>query len=130
MMSSARSGRVARSASAAGGGSVAICNEATRILSPRQATFVVFAVNGAMIGTWVAHIPWLQERLDVSKTTLGLCLLCMALGALLAMPLTGQILHRRSSGGVTRVASLAFCLLLPLPLCAARAPVLAAVLFA
>ena len=25
------------------------------------------AVNGAMIGSWVAHIPWLQDHLDVSK---------------------------------------------------------------
>ena len=59
-------------------------------MTPRLATFAVFAVNGAMIGTWVAHIPWLQERLGVSKTTIGFSLLCMAAGALVAMPLTGQ----------------------------------------
>src|SRR3954452_18707747 len=98
-------------------------------MTPRWATFAVFAVNGAMVGTWVAHIPWLQERLDVSKTTIGLCLLCMAFGALLAMPLTGQILHRRSSAGVTRVATLVFCLLLFAPLSAPSAPALAAILF-
>jgi hypothetical protein len=34
-------------------------------MSPRLATFMVFGVNGAMVGTWVANIPWLQERLDV-----------------------------------------------------------------
>ena len=33
-----------------------------------------------MIGTWVAHIPWLQDHLGISKATLGLCLLCMAAG--------------------------------------------------
>jgi predicted MFS family arabinose efflux permease len=98
-------------------------------MSPRQSTFAVFAINGAMVGTWVANIPWLQERLGVSKTTLGLCLLCMALGALLAMPLTGQILHRRSSAGVTRATALTYCLLLPLPLCASSAPMLAGILF-
>src|SRR4051794_40394166 len=129
MMSSARSGRVARSASAAGGESVAICHEATRILSPRQATFAVFAINGAMVGTWVANIPWLQERLGISKTTLGLCLLCGAFGGLLSMPLTGQILHRRSSATLTRVTALAYCLLLPLPLCAPSAAGLAPILF-
>ena len=75
-------------------------------MTPRAATFAVFAVNGAMIGTWVAHIPWLQERLDVSKTTIGFALLCMAAGALVAMPLTGQILDRRESAGVTRAATL------------------------
>src|SRR6476661_1832982 len=131
MISSARSGRVARSASAAAGESVAICHEATTrgLFTPRWATFAVFAINGAMVGTWVANIPWLQERLGVSKTTIGLCLLCMALGALLAMPLTGQILHRRRSGSVTRVAALSYCLLLPIPLSAPSAPALAVCLF-
>jgi hypothetical protein len=49
-------------------------------MTPRLATFTVFAINGAMIGTWVAHIPWLQDHLGISKATLGLCLLCMARG--------------------------------------------------
>src|SRR3712207_773812 len=98
-------------------------------MSPRAATFAVFAVNGAMIGTWVAHIPWLQERLDVSKSTIGLALLCMAAGALVAMPLTGQVLDRRSSAEVTRIAALVFCLMLPLPLIAPSALGLGAILF-
>jgi hypothetical protein len=87
-------------------------------MSPRAATFAVFMVNGGMIGTWVAFIPWKQADLGVSKATIGLCLLCMAAGALVAMPLTGQILNRRSSAGMTRTATLLYCLLLPLPLLA------------
>jgi predicted MFS family arabinose efflux permease len=98
-------------------------------MSPRLATFLVFAVNGAMIGTWIAHIPWLQDQLDVSKATLGLCLLCMAAGAVVAMPLTGLVLDRRPSGSVTRWAALAFCLLLPLPLLATSPLMLAPILF-
>jgi fucose permease len=98
-------------------------------LTPRAATFAVFAVNGAMIGTWVAHIPWLQERLDVSKTTIGFALLCMAAGALIAMPLTGQLLDRRESAGVTRAATLSYCLMLPLPLVAPSPVALGAILF-
>ncbi len=78
----------------------------------------MFVVNGAMIGTWVAHIPWIQGQLGVSKSMLGLTLLCMAAGALVAMPLTGHILQGRSSAAVTRVTALLFCLLLPLPLLA------------
>jgi predicted MFS family arabinose efflux permease len=98
-------------------------------VTPRAATFLVFAVNGAMIGSWVAHIPWLQDHLDVSKATIGLCLLCMAAGALVSMPLTGQLLDRRSSASVTRTAALLFCLMLPLPLLATSAPMLGAILF-
>ena len=98
-------------------------------MTPRTATFGVFAINGAMIGTWVAHIPWLQDHLDVSKTTVGLCLLCMAAGALVAMPLTGQLLDGRSSAIVTRIAALVFCLMLPLPLLASGPVALGAILF-
>src|SRR5262245_7133139 len=97
-------------------------------LTPRAATFVVFAVNGAMIGTWVAHIPWLQAHLDASTATIGIALLCMALGALVAMPVTGQLVDRRSSASVTRVTGLLFCLLLPVPLLASGPIALGALL--
>jgi predicted MFS family arabinose efflux permease len=98
-------------------------------VTPRVATFCTFAINGAMIGTWVAHIAWLQEELGVSKATIGLCLLCMAAGALVSMPLTGHVLDRRASATVTRVAALTFCLMLPLPLLATSPAMLAAILF-
>src|SRR4051794_7324222 len=98
-------------------------------MRPRAATFATFFVKGAMIGTWVAHIPWLQDKLGVTKGTIGLCLLCMAAGALVSMPLTGQILDRRSSGAVTRTAALIFCLMLPLPLLATSPYMLGAILF-
>ena len=51
-------------------------------VTPRAATFGVFFVNGAMVGTWVGQIPFLQDRLGISKATLGLALLCMAVGAM------------------------------------------------
>ncbi len=98
-------------------------------MTPRLATFSVFMINGAMIGTWVAHIPWLQDHLGISKATLGLCLLCMAAGALISMPLTGHVLDRRPSAKVTRAAALAFCLMLPLPLLATGPYMLAGILF-
>ena len=98
-------------------------------MTPRSATFLVFGINGAMIGTWLAHIPWLQDHLDISKTTVGLCLLCMAAGALISMPLTGHILDSRSSASVTRAATLTFCLMLPLPLVATSPYMLGAILF-
>lgn len=94
-------------------------------MSPRAATTLVFALNGAVIGTWIAHIPYMQDRLDVSAGALGLALLSMALGALASMPLTGQILDRVPSATVVRCTALVFCLLAPLPLLAPSLPVLA-----
>jgi predicted MFS family arabinose efflux permease len=95
---------------------------------PRAATFGVFFVNGAMIGTWVGQIPFVQERLDVSKTALGFALLCMALGAMIAMPLAGQVLDRRSSAPTTRAISLVYLPLLALPLFAPSPVLLGAAL--
>jgi predicted MFS family arabinose efflux permease len=82
-----------------------------------------------MIGTWVAHIPWLQDHLDISKATLGVCLLCMAAGALVSMPVTGHFLNRLPSASLTRWTTLVFCLMLPLPLLATSPYMLAAILF-
>src|SRR6185312_9824860 len=98
-------------------------------MTPRLTTFTVFAINGAMIGTWVGHIPWLQDHLGISKATLGLCLLCMAAGAFIAMPLTGHVLDRRPSASLVRWTTLVFCLMLPLPLLASSPYMLGATLF-
>ena len=98
-------------------------------MRPRLATFLVFSVNGAMMGTWVAHIPWLQDHLGISRATLGFCLLCMAVGAVVSMPLTGLILDRRPSASVARWSTLVFCLMLPLPLLATGPAMLAVILF-
>jgi hypothetical protein len=97
-------------------------------MSPRTATTLVFAINGAMIGTWVAHIPAMQVRLDVSKSTIGFALLCMALGALFAMPLTGQVLAGHSSAWVVRWTTVAGVVLLPLPVLAPTPVALGALL--
>jgi predicted MFS family arabinose efflux permease len=85
-------------------------------VTPRAATSVCFFVNGALVGTWVAQIPFVQDRFDASKTTIGVVLLFMAGGAFVAMPLTGHVLERRPSASVLRLASLAYPPLLLLPL--------------
>jgi len=94
-------------------------------VTPRAATSVCFFVNGALVGTWVAQIPFVQDRFDVSKATIGVVLLFMAAGAFVAMPLTGHVLDRRASPRVLRLAALVYPPLLLLPL-AASGPVLLA----
>jgi predicted MFS family arabinose efflux permease len=95
-------------------------------VSPRTATSICFLVNGALVGTWVAQIPFVQERFDVSKTTIGIVLLFMAAGAFVAMPLTGHVLDRRASAQVLRLAALVYPPLLLLPLGAPGPMLLAA----
>jgi len=99
-------------------------------ISPRLATAGIFFVNGAVIGSWVAHIPFVRDELAISKTVVGLCLLALALGAVVAMPIAGQLLDRRSSAGLTRLAAYVEPLLLTIPLLAPSPATLALALLA
>ena len=84
----------------------------------RWAVAAIFFVNGAIIGSWAAHIPLVKERLEIGHAALGLALLGMAVGALIAMPLAGAAIARLGSAAMTRASTLVFCLTLPLPILA------------
>jgi predicted MFS family arabinose efflux permease len=96
--------------------------------TPRLATGLLFFVNGAVFGTWAADIPWLQAHLGASKTEIGFALLCIAVGALVAMPITGQLLTRIPSARLATATALIYTLLLPLPLLAPSPLILAPIL--
>ena len=87
-------------------------------MTPRWATTGVFVVNGAAIGTWVAHIPWVQERFDLSKSAMGVVLVGMALAVILAFPLAGQAIVRHGSERIVWVGGIACALAVNLPLLA------------
>ena len=87
-------------------------------MTQRAATFGVFVVNGAAMGTWIGHIAWVQAQFDLSKSTLGLVILAMAVGVIVALPLMGQAVVRLGSARATRLAGAACVLALPLPLLA------------
>jgi predicted MFS family arabinose efflux permease len=89
----------------------------------------MFLVSGAVIGTWAANVPYVRDRLDISTTTIGFCLLAMAFGSLLAMPLAGRELQRRPSAQLTRLGSVLVPCAGVLPLLAPSVPVLAGALF-
>jgi fucose permease len=87
-------------------------------MSPRWATTGVFVVNGAAIGTWVAQIPWVQERFDLSKSAIGLVIVGMALAVILAFPVAGQAIVRHGSERVVWVGGIACALAVNLPVLA------------
>jgi fucose permease len=87
-------------------------------MTPRWATTGVFVVNGAAIGTWVAQIPWVQERFDLSKSALGLVLVGMALAVILAFPVAGQAIVRHGSERMVWVGGIACALAVNLPVLA------------
>lgn len=60
----------------------------------RYAVAAVFAVHGAVTGSFATRVPWIQDHASVSAGQLGLALAFPALGASVAMPLAGGISHR------------------------------------
>jgi hypothetical protein len=51
----------------------------------RLAVATLFFLNGAVLASWVPHIPAVKARHGASDAQLGLVLLAMALGALIAL---------------------------------------------
>ncbi len=99
------------------------------MISPRLATFLMFVVNGAVVGTWVAFIPTVKADLGASGGEFGMALLFAPLGALVSQQVTGQLLVRVSSRRLTTVSALLYPWTVLLPLAAPSVPVLAASLF-
>jgi fucose permease len=64
----------------------------------------VFTLNGLVFASWVSRIPSVRDALDLSSERLGLVLLCMSLGAVLALPSTGAIVPRLGAAGTVRGA--------------------------
>ncbi|GAA2916730.1 MFS transporter [Streptomyces mexicanus] len=60
----------------------------------RYAVAAVFAVHGAVTGSFATRVPWIQDHASVSAGQLGLALAFPALGASVAMPLAGSVSHR------------------------------------
>jgi MFS family permease len=81
----------------------------------RRAVTLIFLFNGVLIGSWAARIPAVKERLDLGEAELGLALGLVALGALVAMPVSGWLSARGGSRRTTRLAFVSFCLFVSLP---------------
>jgi fucose permease len=98
-------------------------------MTPRWATTAVFFVNGAVVGTWVAQIPWVQDRFDLSRSAIGLILVSMSLAVVLALPFAGQAVARHGSERVTRAGGIASALAVNLVVLAPHPLLLVAGLF-
>lgn len=83
------------------------------IHSQRLAISAIFFVNGVVNASWIPHIPYIQDKFSLSDSQLGFTLLFMALGATLAMPLTGRLIARIGSKVIIIISTLALCLMLP-----------------
>lgn len=97
-------------------------------MTPRLATFIVFVINGAVVGTWAALIPSIKDTLAASATEIGIVLLAMNAGALVAQQVTGQLLMRVASERLLTLVLLVYPWLVILPLLAPSVLTLALVM--
>ncbi|MBQ0854233.1 MULTISPECIES: MFS transporter [Streptomyces] len=81
----------------------------------RYAVAAVFAVHGAVTGSFATRVPWIQDHASVSAGQLGLALAFPAIGASLAMPLAGSVSHRFGARTALRGLMALWTLALVLP---------------
>jgi predicted MFS family arabinose efflux permease len=95
----------------------------------QHATRAAFFMPGFAVSVWAPIVPFAKARAGLDEAMLGLVLLCLGAGSLLAMPLAGALTARQGCRKVMLGALLLICLTLPL-LALAGSPVwLGAVLF-
>jgi predicted MFS family arabinose efflux permease len=87
----------------------------TAVRRARISTSAIFAVHGAVVGTFAARVPWIADHVGVGAGGLGIALLMPGVGALIAMPLSGRLAHHYDLRALVRVLILLWCAALLLP---------------
>jgi len=81
------------------------------VLLRRIAVKIAFFVNGFIFANWVSRLPRIQELYGADNGTIGLVLLSLSIGAVVAMPFTGWVIIKNGSRKVTIYAALLYCLI-------------------
>ena len=76
-----------------------------------------FFIGGFGTATWAPLVPLLRERLMVGDDVLGMLLLCIGVGSLLTMPLSGALAMRLGCRRVVMTTSILFAAILLLVSC-------------
>ncbi|MDF3302382.1 MFS transporter [Streptomyces tropicalis] len=106
-----------------------VVHEQRQVRRARYAVAAVFAVHGAVTGSFATRVPWIQEHAGAGPGQLGLALAFPALGASLAMPLAGGLSHRFGTRNALRGLLALWTLSLVLPSLAPNLPALCLALF-
>jgi MFS family permease len=77
-----------------------------RAAAASWAVFAIFAVNGFVFASWASRLPATRDALGLTPAQLGLVLLVGSAGSLIALPLTGSVVHRVGTARTTRAAAL------------------------
>jgi predicted MFS family arabinose efflux permease len=80
----------------------------------RRATSIIFLICGTAISSWAPLVPFAKTNLAVDDAALGLILLALGGGSMVAMPLAGVAIHYWGSRPVIVTSVILACLALPL----------------
>jgi MFS family permease len=81
----------------------------------RFAVFAYFTIAGAAVTFWAVHIPFVENKLDVSHAAIGILLLVFGGGALTAIQLVGNLIDRVGSRTATFLSGTFMGVMLFLP---------------
>jgi predicted MFS family arabinose efflux permease len=89
----------------------------------------MFFVIGFAAGAWAPLVPFAKQRLALDDGALGLALVSMGVGSIVAMPLAGALAARVGCRRVLIAAAAIACLAFPVLATTGSVPLLAAALF-
>ncbi|MBV4487561.1 MFS transporter [Pseudomonas sp. SWRI153] len=95
----------------------------------QMSTRIAFFIAGLGIAAWAPLVPYAKARAGLDEGTLGLLLLCLGVGSILAMPLAGILATRFGCRRVAAGGTLLICVALPLLATVSSIPALVATLF-
>lgn len=95
----------------------------------QHSTRLLFLLAGFAAAAWASLVPVAKAATGVNEGQLGLVLLCLGIGSLLAMPVSGVVSTRHGCRKVLMVCGVALCACLPLLASVQNVFTLAAALF-
>jgi MFS family permease len=83
------------------------------VFSARLSVFVIFALNGTVIGSWAPRMPTVAEQIHASPGTLGLALLGASVGLISSASLAGRLCVRFGARALVLASALSTSVVLP-----------------
>lgn len=80
----------------------------------QRSTRLAFFIAGIGVAAWAPLVPYAKARAGLDDGTLGLLLLCLGVGSIIAMPVAGALAARFGCRRVLTVGTLLIALSLPL----------------
>ena len=81
--------------------------------SAANATRIAFIANGLAFASWAPIIPFAKANTGVDEAALGLMLLCLGIGSVISMPITGWLCARHGTRPMILISAMIMACALP-----------------